>query len=150
MTRSTVHRVKKRKIKEKKRKYPLFIMIMLGIVAGIIGGEIWVNSGRVTSSNNQTRELTRFKLNPGKNILTETELKSRAQKDLAEKLKTRESNIVLVKSEAVTWNDGSLGCPKEGMVYTQVLTEGYRFVFKYNGKEYSYHSNLKVGMPCED
>jgi hypothetical protein len=33
--------------------------------------------------------------------------------------------LVIVRAEAVVWNDGSLGCPEPGMQYTQALVNGY-------------------------
>lgn len=36
--------------------------------------------------------------------------------------------IVVVRDEAVTWADGSLGCPQPGMMYTQALVDGYHVV----------------------
>lgn len=35
-----------------------------------------------------------------------------------------------------TYNDGSLGCPKEGEMYAQVITVGYKFEFRVDGKIY--------------
>ena len=40
--------------------------------------------------------------------------------------------------EAVTWNDGSLGCAKPGEMYTQALVDGFRVVVEVNGREYDY------------
>ncbi|RME12731.1 MAG: hypothetical protein D6802_03460 [Ardenticatenia bacterium] len=37
--------------------------------------------------------------------------------------------LTLESWEAVTWRDSSLGCPQPDMMYAQVLTPGYRFVF---------------------
>lgn len=37
--------------------------------------------------------------------------------------------VTLESWEAVTWRDSSLGCPQPDMMYLQVLTPGYRFVF---------------------
>jgi len=33
--------------------------------------------------------------------------------------------LAIVRAEAVVWNDGSLGCPEPGMMYTQALVNGY-------------------------
>lgn len=35
-------------------------------------------------------------------------------------------DLVVVRAEAVTWNDGSLGCPAPGQTYTMALVDGYR------------------------
>lgn len=35
------------------------------------------------------------------------------------------SDMTVLRAEAVTWQDGSLGCPEPGMSYTQALVDGY-------------------------
>jgi len=44
----------------------------------------------------------------------------------------------LVSTDAVTWPDGSLGCPEPGKLYRQVLTPGYRVVFEADGETWDY------------
>jgi hypothetical protein len=45
---------------------------------------------------------------------------------------------VVVVAEAVTWPDGSLGCPVPGEMYVQVETPGYRLILRSGGTEYDY------------
>ncbi|PWB98227.1 hypothetical protein [Homoserinimonas hongtaonis] len=56
----------------------------------------------------------------------------------------------LVSAEAVTWNNGALGCPKPGMNYTQALVEGMRVVVTAGGETYDYRFGSE-GSPvlCE-
>ncbi len=61
--------------------------------------------------------------------------------DLAGRLGALPTSISLVSAEAVSWPDGSLGCPQPGMMYPQVLTEGFRVVVAVDGKEYAYHGD---------
>jgi hypothetical protein len=49
--------------------------------------------------------------------------------------------IRVVTAEAVTWSDGSLGCPEEGQMYTQALVPGYRVVLDVAGEELAYHAS---------
>jgi hypothetical protein len=49
--------------------------------------------------------------------------------------------IQIVTAEAVTWSDGSLGCPVEGQMYTQALVPGYRVVLDVAGEETAYHAS---------
>ena len=49
--------------------------------------------------------------------------------------------IAVVAAEAVTWSDGSLGCPQEGMEYTQALVPGYRVVLEVDGDELYFHAS---------
>ena len=47
-------------------------------------------------------------------------------------------DIKVIRSEAVAWNDGALGCPKPGEFYIQVLINGYWVVLQVEGVEYDY------------
>ncbi len=49
------------------------------------------------------------------------------------------AHVTLVKAEQVTWNDGSLGCPEPGVMYTQALIDGYQVVLSVGDKSYDYH-----------
>jgi hypothetical protein len=46
--------------------------------------------------------------------------------------------LVIVRAQAVVWNDGSLGCPEPGMVYTQALVNGYWVVIKAAEQTYDF------------
>lgn len=59
--------------------------------------------------------------------------------DLAKMTGVDPAQVSVISAEAVTWRDGSLGCPQPGMMYPQVLTEGFRVVLAADGKEYAYH-----------
>jgi hypothetical protein len=48
--------------------------------------------------------------------------------------------ISVVTAEAVTWSDGSIGCPEEGMGYTQALVPGYRVILDVAGEQIHYHA----------
>jgi hypothetical protein len=74
-----------------------------------------------------------------------------AIKDLSGRLGISANEIEVVTEENVTWRDGSLGCPKPGMMYTQALVEGALIVLRAGGRDYSYHSG--AGRPpfyCEN
>jgi hypothetical protein len=43
----------------------------------------------------------------------------------AELAKVGREQLVMVRAESVVWNDGSLGFPEPGMMYTQALVNGY-------------------------
>ena len=49
--------------------------------------------------------------------------------------------VTILSAEAVTFPDGSLGCPVPGMVYTQVLVDGYRVVAEAGGGTYDYRGS---------
>jgi hypothetical protein len=73
-----------------------------------------------------------------------------AIQDLANRLNIAPEEITLVDVVEVIWRDGSLGCPKPGMMYTQALVEGWRIRLSVGETIYHYHSS-KRGWPflCE-
>ena len=66
-----------------------------------------------------------------------------AKESLAQKLKINVNQIQLSRIEAVVWPDASLGCPQLGIMYTQVLTPGYKLWLEVNGQTYPYHTDDK-------
>ena len=46
--------------------------------------------------------------------------------------------ITIVKATPVTWNDGSLGCPQPGVVYTQALVDGWQVIVEAGGTRIDY------------
>jgi hypothetical protein len=57
---------------------------------------------------------------------------------MSERLGTRVTEPSVLIAEAVTWTDGSLGCPEPGGMYTQALVDGYQVVVEVDGQEYDY------------
>ena len=47
-------------------------------------------------------------------------------------------DIVVVSAENVRFNDGSLGCPRPGVQYTQALVDGMRVIVEADGRRYDY------------
>jgi hypothetical protein len=83
---------------------------------------------------------------PDKVVATMNDQVEAAVADLATGLGVPPSDVTVVSAEAVTWRDGSIGCPKKGMAYTQALVDGYLIVLDVAGTEYRYHSTL-TGAP---
>ena len=48
-------------------------------------------------------------------------------------------DVEVVKAEAITWNDGAMGCPQPDVMYTQALVPGYQVIFSVGGKTFDYH-----------
>ena len=61
--------------------------------------------------------------------------------DLAERLGASADEFEVVKAESITWNDGSLGCPKPGQTYTQALVPGYWIILLRGDEEYDYRAS---------
>lgn len=53
------------------------------------------------------------------------------------------SSLVVESVEAVTWADGSLGCPEPGMAYTMALVPGYRIRVRAEGQLLDYHASQR-------
>ena len=66
---------------------------------------------------------------------------NKANEDLAQRLSISITEIDLVEAKEVVWPDASLGCPQPGMMYAQVLTNGYLIMLEVNGRLYEYHTS---------
>lgn len=74
-----------------------------------------------------------------------------AMEDLAERMDADVADVSLVTFQRLTWNDGSLGCPEPGMMYTQALVEGSLTVLELDDSEYSYHAGADdAPFLCEE
>ena len=56
------------------------------------------------------------------------------------------SRLKVISAEAVTWSDGSIGCPMPGVLYTQALVPGYRIRIQANAEVLDYHAGRR-GQP---
>lgn len=71
--------------------------------------------------------------------------------EAADRTGVAKDEIRVVTAEAVTWSDGSLGCPEPGMMYTQALVPGYRVVLEAGGEELHFHAGESGDVRyCED
>ncbi len=59
------------------------------------------------------------------------------------------ADVVIVSVEATTWNDGALGCPEPGQVYTQALVDGYRVIVTAGDSELDYRTGGDSFRRCE-
>ena len=53
------------------------------------------------------------------------------------------SALQVISSEAVTWPDGSLGCPQPGLMYTKAPVPGYRVRIQAGDTVLNYHANQR-------
>ncbi len=111
---------------------------------------------QVVSTTKQTVEPKTEILNPVSPLVTETltitemslpvesdNLLKLAVADLAKQLRIPLESVTVILVQATEWSDASVGCPKEGMMYAQVITPGYLMVLEAQGQQYSYHTNKK-------
>jgi hypothetical protein len=64
-----------------------------------------------------------------------------AKEDLAKRKDLHIEEIEFVDFESVIWPDGSLGCPRPGVAYTQVQQEGYLIHLRHAGHIFAYHGS---------
>jgi hypothetical protein len=70
--------------------------------------------------------------------------------DAAQRSDTEPDAVEVIQAEAVTWNDGSLGCPEPGMMYTQALVDGYQVILRAGDDELDYRVSAAGGFRiCE-
>jgi hypothetical protein len=69
-----------------------------------------------------------------------------ARADAAQRSGLPQAQLQLVSMESVTWADGSLGCPRPGMLYTQALVPGYRVKLQVGREVWDYHASERGGV----
>lgn len=60
--------------------------------------------------------------------------------DAANRTGVAVDEIETVRAAAMTWPDGSLGCPEPGQTYTQALVDGYHVVLDAAGESLDYRA----------
>jgi hypothetical protein len=73
-----------------------------------------------------------------------------ARRDLAGRLKIDPEAVKTTFPVPRQWPDASLGCPRPGISYAQVVTPGFVIELEAGGKSYVYHSDLERVVPCSD
>ena len=63
-----------------------------------------------------------------------------AKQDLGARLGVEPAAIEVLQADYVTWRDSSLGCPRPGYQYLQVLTNGSRIRLGARKRFFQYHS----------
>jgi len=59
--------------------------------------------------------------------------------DAAARFSVEASEVAVAGALRVVWSDGSLGCPEDGMMYTQALVDGYLLTLEVDGQRVAYH-----------
>ena len=66
------------------------------------------------------------------------QLRTQVLAEAAQHAGTAAASATVLSSQAVTWPDGSLGCPQRGVDYPQLPVSGYRVVVSVGGETYDY------------
>jgi hypothetical protein len=70
--------------------------------------------------------------------------------DAADRTGVEPEAIEVVQAAAVTWNDGSLGCPEPDMTYTMALVDGYHVILSAADEDLDYRVAAQGGFRlCE-
>jgi hypothetical protein len=75
-------------------------------------------------------------------VYLDEELIDRARTLAIEQEGASANDLEVLVAAQVTWNDGSLGCPEPGLMYTQALVDGYWVVFSHGNQLFDYRSSL--------
>lgn len=70
-------------------------------------------------------------------------LQAAVRADAAQAWGRADAASLAVDAEDVTWSDGSIGCPRPGMMYTQALVPGWRLVVRDEARERTYHASRR-------
>lgn len=88
---------------------------------------------------------------PSSSITVPTEASSavdQAKADAAARTGIEASAWKVTRLEAAQWPDASLGCPKPGEMYAQVLMPGFLIELSAEGRTLEYHSGGKRTVYC--
>ena len=60
---------------------------------------------------------------------------------LSKKTGVDTSKLVLTTKDALDWPDSALGCPAPGMMYSQIVTSGFKLIYSDGAKTYEVHTD---------
>ena len=72
----------------------------------------------------------------------------RAKATLAQEVSVSADVIELVEAVEADWRDSSLGCPERGMVYTPVMTGGYKVTLGVGPERFVVHATSDRAVVC--
>jgi hypothetical protein len=75
-----------------------------------------------------------------------------ALRDAAAHLGVSATDLKVDQAESREWGDSSLGCPKPGLMYSQIVTPGFVITISGAGKQLEYHSDTRgrVVVLCQE
>jgi hypothetical protein len=100
-----------------------------------VGGQ---PSGAAPASRSPSAPATAVPASPSASALDK--LMVRAKTDAARLTGTRREDITVISAGEVSWPDPSLGCPRRGVMYPQVVTPGYQIKLRAGGQILDYRA----------
>jgi len=86
---------------------------------------------------------------PQINIMAEDEAVELAKRALSEELGVGIEEIQVVSITAKNWSDASLGCPKPGRFYAQIIVHGHLVVLQVDSTQYNVHTGDGRAVVCQ-
>lgn len=83
-------------------------------------------------------------------VLTDNEYVDMSVKELARQKNINVDKIGIKEVVRREWGNSSLGCPKPGKLYAQMITPGYLIVLTLNNSDYFYHGGLNKVVLCQN
>jgi hypothetical protein len=75
-------------------------------------------------------------------------LVAQAKADATSRTNTSANAWTVLDVEPKEWPDASLGCPKPGVMYIQVVTRGYLIILSSGGRTLEYHASAASVAYC--
>ncbi len=97
------------------------------------------SADKTTASGDPSQRLHEIDTNASILGKTQDQQISDAVTDLSVRAGISVDSISVIQARAVSWASSALGCPKEGMNYTQAIVPGVLLLLDANGVIYHYH-----------
>jgi len=126
------------------RRWQVAAVVSCALVLGACGGEDVPDAGGSPDRPDGAVEASFMSLDE----LTDEVVAAIA--DASERFGVPPSAVAVAGALRVVWSDGALGCPEDGMMYTQALVDGYLLTLEVDGRRVAYHG--QDGLPpflCE-
>ena len=74
-----------------------------------------------------------------------------ARRDAAQRFNATPESFQIEDLESRQWPDRSLGCPRQGVLYAQILTPGYLIVLSSGSRRFEYHADDRgMAVFCQE
>lgn len=124
-------------------KVPVLLLGLLVVACGATGGDA---DGTTTTSADSTTTTAAPPDSTTTSTIGDPEMPDQeavtdaAKADLAERLGVLPEDVSVVQVRQVDWPDTALGCPEEGMAYSQVIVPGLQVLLQVAGRVFDYHA----------
>jgi hypothetical protein len=124
------------------------LTLLLGLVLVACGSPNGEAGGDTTTTGDEPATTTTTALPPAPTTTTigdiemphDHEVVEAARADLAQRNGVALEAVSVVRAREVDWPDSALGCPEEGMAYTQAVVSGYQVILQIDGRVFDYHA----------